>query len=213
LTKCSAEALIELNALASNIEDYSFFDYNNLYSIFTTSPDYALKKSAIEQLSILINDRSDNLGESGRKLFREKQNGKDIFSICVLELLMMHKLADKNGINKLHPVELAYVQKLLRFLALSFLFYFDEAVVIDLLEPYVQFQDSQDFENSNIYFLIESLKLFLSSKSSDIRKHTLRCLQLILLNNHIKIWFPIISTKNEGVQAKFVKLNTLKHIF
>lgn len=145
-----------------------------------------MKKSAIEQLSILINDRSDNLGVTGRKLFREKKKGKDVFSICVEEVLTLHKEAEKKGINYMHPHELNYIQELLRFLTLSFLFYFDEPVVTELLKPYLNIEDSEEFEQTKIWNLIDALKLCLSSKQVEIRKNALRCLHIILLTDQVK---------------------------
>jgi len=186
LESCSSDVFIELNVFSSGITDYSFFNYEKLYAIFKNNPEITLKKSAIEQLSILINDRSDNLGVTGRRLFREDKKGEDVFSVAIQELLALNEIAMKRGINNLHPNELNYIQELLRFLSLSFLFYFDEPVVIDLIKSYLEIDDSENFENSLLSSLIDSLRLCLSSKLVNIRKNSLRCIQIILLSDQVK---------------------------
>jgi len=144
IENCSGDALIELNVYASGIKDYSFFDYDNLYHIFASKSDAVMKKSAIEQLSILINDKSDKNSISGRNLFREKKKGRDVFSLVINQLLEFHSQSGAKGINSLHPNEINYIQELLRFLSLSFLFYFDESVVLEFLKPYLEIEDIED---------------------------------------------------------------------
>lgn len=187
LGSCASDVLIELNVYSTGLTDYSSFDYNSLYEIFNTKPEVTLKKSAIQQLSMLINDRSDNLGVSGRKLFREKKKGRDVFSLSVQELLTIYHQAEERGINRLHPNELNYMQELLRFLVLSFLFYFDEPVISELMKPYFEIDDTENFENSTLGHLIDALKQCLGSKQTEIRKHAFRCLQIILLQDQVKL--------------------------
>lgn len=185
------DVFIELNVYSSGIASYS--DYDNMYSIFTNKTESSFKKTAIENLSILINDRSDQLGSSGRRLFREKKKGRDVFSLCIQDLLKIHAEACNYGMNELHPNELNYAQELLRFLALSFLFYFDEPVVNELLRPYQDIEDDQGFEHSTLGTLIDALRLCLSCKQIEIRKNALRCLQIILFNDQVKLWIDMNS--------------------
>lgn len=96
----------------------------------------------------MINDRSDSLGVSGRKLFREKKTGVDVFSISIQEVIKLHQQTAHRGIDSLHPNESNYLQELLRFLVLSFLFYFDEPVVSELLKPYHAPEDTEEFEKT-----------------------------------------------------------------
>ena len=181
------DVFIELNIYSNGKNDYSVFDYDNLYYIFINNAEWSLKKSAIEQLSILINDRTDSLGVSGRKLFREKKKGYDVFSLCIQQILVLHSDAQDKGINKLYASEQSYLQELLRFLTLSLLFYFDEPVVSELIKPLLDIEDDEEFDSCTLSNLIDALRLCLSSKQLDIRKHAFRCLQIILLNDHIKI--------------------------
>lgn len=193
LSSWADDVFIELNIYSSGKTDYSLFDYDNLYYIFTNNPEWNLKKSAIEQLSLLINDRTDSLGISGRRLFREKKKGYDVFSICIQQILLLHSDAQSKGINRLSVIEQNYLQELLRFLALSLIFYFDEPVVSELIKPYLQIEDSEEFETCTLSTLIDSLRLSLSSKQLEIRKNALRWLQIILLHDHVKIWIDMNS--------------------
>jgi len=174
IESCAGDVFLELNINPTGINNYSSSTYEDLYTIFRKNPEVSLKKSALEQLSILINDRSDNLGATGRKLFREDQKEADIFSLVVKEIINIQELTSKRGINNLHPNELNFIQELCRFLALSFLFYFDEPVVAEIIKSYHEVEDSEDFEESILCNLIESLKICLSSKIIEIRKHALR---------------------------------------
>ena len=193
LSSWSDDVFIELNIYSSGKTDYSLFDYDNLYYIFTNNPEWSLKKSAIEQLSILINDRTDSLGISGRRLFREKRKGYDVFSICIQQIFTLYSDAQSKGVNKLQVIEQNYLQELLRFLTLSLIFYFDEPVVSELIKPYFEIEDSEEFESTTLSSLIDSLRLFLSSKQLEIRKNALRCLQVILLHDHVKICIDMSS--------------------
>lgn len=187
LEDCASNVFIELNLYSSAKSEYSIVDYDNLYYIFVNKKESTFKKSAIEQLSILINDRSDNLGINGRKLFREKKKGADVFCLCIDDLLnMIHNLGGSD-INDLHPHDLNYIQELLRFLTLSLLFYFDEPVVLQFLKPYCEVSDSETFESSQLFTFINTLKICLGCKQVEIRKHALRCLQIILLTDHVKM--------------------------
>jgi hypothetical protein len=57
----------------------------------------------------------------------------------------------------MHPDQLNYIQEILRFLILSFLFYFDEPVVAELLKPYHEIEDKQEFEITPLCQLIDAL--------------------------------------------------------
>ena len=212
IADCASDAFTELNIYSSGITDYSFFNYENLYKIFTGKSDCTFKKSAIEQLSILINDRSDSLGVSGRKLFREKKTGVDVFSISIQEVIKLHQQTAHRGIDSLHPNESNYLQELLRFLVLSFLFYFDEPVVSELLKPYHAPEDTEEFEKTLLWTLLDILREWLSSKQIVVRKHALRCLQVILVNDHVKICIDM----NSGMPYFFVPTymtNTYEFLF
>ena len=170
---------------ASGIKDHSYFDYDSLYSIFASKSETTVKKSTIEQFSILINDRSGHSEINGTILFREKKVGKDVFSIAVNELLEMIKQTQGRNINILHPNELNYIQELIRFVTLSFLFYPNEVVVADLLLPIMEIQDTEDFEASRLFSVLEALKVCLGCKKVDMVKNALRCLQVILLKDQM----------------------------
>ena len=144
-----------------------------------------MKKSTIEQFSILINDRSSHSEINGTMLFRQKKLERDVFSIAVNELLELHQQTLERNINILHPNELNYIQELIRFITLSFLFYPNEVVVADLLLSLMEIQDTEDFEASRIFSVIEALKACLGCKKVDIAKNSLRCLQVILLKDQM----------------------------
>ena len=133
----------------------------------------------------MINDRSGHSEINGTILFREKKVGKDVFSIAVNELLEMIKQTQGRNINILHPNELNYIQELIRFVTLSFLFYPNEVVVADLLLPIMEIQDTEDFEASRLFSVLEALKACLGCKKVDMVKNALRCLQVILLKDQM----------------------------
>jgi hypothetical protein len=185
---CSQDALIELNVFSKGVKGYSSFDFDGIYSIFNSKSEVSIKKSALEQLSLLINDRSDNSTVSGRRLFREKAKNKDVFSIALKEILSLHKQSEEKGVNSLHPNEINYIQELCRFISLSLLFYFDEAVVIEFLTPYIELEDVEENEDTEeiLFSIITALTSFLGCKKVQVCKNSLRCLQIILLKDHVK---------------------------
>ena len=79
--------------------NYTFIlnDYSELHSILADyKSDPNVKKSALEQLTIGLNDHT---GQIGRKLFNESPPRVDAFSLCLQELKRCYEYALEWGVK------------------------------------------------------------------------------------------------------------------
>jgi hypothetical protein len=142
-----------------------------------------VKKAALEQMAVMLGERKE---ETGRNFFRGK-SWKDVFSMVVEQVQEMRKLMKTVGVDGLHPKEIGYLKELIRVLILAILGYMDEPVV----NVMVKTENAYNNEDTPLGKLIETMNVCVGSKQIEVRKASLRLLQILLTIDHIKICLDV----------------------
>ena len=104
--------------------DFTSFDIVNITSILqNVRSDYQLRKSSLEQLTLLLFDVTH---KRGRALFTNESGVTDVFSFVLGELLTQYNTAKTylgEKINELQSDQIAYIEHCLKFIFFSFVFF------------------------------------------------------------------------------------------
>jgi hypothetical protein len=115
--------------------DFTSFDIVNITSILQNArSDYQLRKSSLEQLTLLLFDCDQ---KRGRALFQNKSNITDVFSFVLNELLTSYNTAKiylGERTSDLGPEQISYVDICLRFIFFAYVFFPEEVKVKQLFE-------------------------------------------------------------------------------
>lgn len=115
--------------------DFTSFDIVNITSILqNVRSDYQLRKSSLEQLTLLLFDVSH---KRGRALFTNESGVTDVFSFVLGELLTQYntvKTYSGEKVNELQSDQILYIEHCLKFIFFSFVFFQEEKKVKDLFE-------------------------------------------------------------------------------
>jgi len=183
--------------------DFTSFDIVNITSILQNArSDYQLRKSSLEQLTLLLFDCDQ---KRGRALFLNKTNVTDVFSFVLTELLTSYNTAKTylgEKMTDLGPEQISYVDQCLKFIFFAYVFFPEEVKVKQLFDKVRNFaaaasnkNDAQFQEQLQFETLLNALVFFCGNSST--RKHSIRLLYLIVF---LPFWLKIkvIKSLNEG---------------
>lgn len=118
-----------LDLVNSNF-DFSTFGVHDITNILQSpQQDYSIKKSSLEQLTMVLFDLQN---KRGRFLFSQSQAAQDVFSYVLDEVLMTYesnKTCQKCRVSNLAKDHLLFVNECLRFMVYAYIFFNDEPVV------------------------------------------------------------------------------------
>ena len=123
--------------------DYTNFDTQNITSILMNAKsDFALKKSSLEQLILLLFDCQQ---KRGKALFTNT-GVQDVFTFCLQEILTCFKTNKTymgELVGDLPPEHVQFVEQCIRFLFFSYIFYAEEAPVKTLFDKIRHFSSGK----------------------------------------------------------------------
>lgn len=185
--------------------DFTNFDILNITSILqNATSDYAIRKSSLEQLILLLFDCEQKRG----KVLFVNQGVENVFSFVVQEVLSAYHSAKTyldESLEGLPEGQLEYIDQCLRFIFFAYVFYQDEPIVRDTFDkirsfsmPRKQTSDSkvEQFEN-----LLSAMIFYCGAQS--LRKNAMRILYLMVFH---PLWLKFKTAKQQATAWRTKRL-------
>lgn len=110
--------------------DFSTFGVHDIVQILESpSQDYGIKKSSLEQLTMVLFDLGN---KRGRFMFSQCEAAQDVFTFVLGEVLSAYESSKRCKICKVSNLpkeQVLFVNECIRFLVYSYIFFNDEEVI------------------------------------------------------------------------------------
>ena len=156
-----------LDLVNSNF-DFSTFGIQDITNILQASgQDYGIKKSSLEQLTMVLFDLQN---KRGRFLFSQSEAAQDVFSYVLDEVLMAFqssKSSNANKVSNLAKERVLFLNECLRFLTYSYLFFNDEEIISGFFNKVKSMTSARSKQGGENQFeqLLTALVYFLGSQT------------------------------------------------
>lgn len=163
--------------------DFTNFDIVNITSILQNArSDYTIRKSSLEQLTLLLFDCDQKRG----KVLFSNQGVIDVFTFVVDEILSAYKttktyLGEK--VTELPAEQITYLDQCLKFVFFAYTFFQEEKVVRTLFDKIRSFSSTSTGSEAKVEqfeTILNALIFFSGCKT--LRKHAMRLLYLVVFN-------------------------------
>ena len=179
--------------------DFTNFDIENISSILQNArSDYAIRKSSLEQLILLLFDQEQKRG----KVLFVNRGVTDVFSFVLQELLSAFRSAKtylNESVSGLAEGQVEYLEQCLRFLFFAYVFYQEEPVVretFDKLRSYsMPRKQATDAKVDEFEQLLQAAVFFCGCPA--LLKNSLRLLYVMIFH---PLWLKFKTTKQQATQ-------------